>query len=320
MSGTRGAKRGTRTLLGVLIVMAVVAVAGCQTPRGGDRADGPGAPDDPDSHPCERGAPGLETLGGDTFGPAGPTDEDIAWQNDAGTLAEEVTAIAGDRLAAVWLAWEPERSLQVRLTEGPEIPELQDAADASGLVVDIAYVRAFSEAELRAAADGLGDAWAHVPGVGGMGVDTLGGRLVFDVASGDDGGAATCAALAEVLADVGVPYGFAVFEGPTESTVRGPVPFAEVYLITESTLRLNVSSCGGDPEVTVLEETDSEVRLEITSTNAAPGWMSAACLDGLEVGLAAPLGDRTLIDISTGRPVDVAIWGDGGALPKQDGE
>lgn len=296
-----GAGRGARTLAGVIVVAAVLALAGCQTGRTDEPTD-PGALTA--DHPCAGGAPELEALVIETLD-GEPPAERMDWEMAAGELAQEVAAVAGDRLAAVWIAWLPDRTVEVRLTEGPAIPEVEALADASDLEVNLAYDRAYSEAELMAASDELAADWAAVPGLSGMSVDTLSSRLLFYVASGDDGGAATCTAIAEVLADARVPYAFEVFEGPTESTVREPVGFGEVYLVDDRTLQMNVWSCNGEPEVTALEETDGEVRLEVTSTVAAPGWASQDCLDGIEVTLAAPLGDRTLIDITTGDAVDV---------------
>lgn len=299
----RGQRRARAAVVAAAGALAVAVLGGCQTGRPED----PGAEPPPDTtvDPCAGGAAPIESLElADVEGE--PSAEDMDWQADAGDLAERVTSIAGDRLAAIWLAWTPERSVQIRLTEGAELPELQAAADASGLVVGIRYDRAYSEAQLAAAAAELGGAWSEVPGVAGMGIDTLGGRLTFDVASGGDGGATTCAALVEMLADAGVPYGFDVFEGPTEGTVRGPVPIGEPMLEGDRLLRVTVPTCNGDPEITVLAESATEVRLEITSTGAAPGWGSDACLDIVDVTLGAPLGERAVIDLSTGDVLDVA--------------
>lgn len=298
----RARSGGVRTAVAVVVV--VVSLAGCQTGRGDPTGSGAG-PDLPGADACAGGAPDIETLTPYEF-EGEPPPEEMDWEQVAGTFAGEVTAIAGDRLAAVWIARDPDRSVQVRLTEGPEIPGLQAAADASGLVVGIAYDRAFSEADLTAASAELSGEWAQVPGISGMSVDTLSSRLLFYVAAGDDGGAATCAAIAAILADVGVPYAFEVFDGPTESTVRGPVGFGEAALVGDRRLRMNVWSCNGDPEVTALEQTDTEVRLEVTSTVAAPGWPDDGCLDGIEVTLDAPLGARALIDLTTGDTVPVA--------------
>lgn len=305
MSRGRGSGRGTRALSGAVVVAAVVALTGCQTGRGGDPGAGPGAPGDPGSHPCAQGAPEIESLTIESF-EGEPPPERMDWEIAASELAQEVTAVAGDRLAAVWIAWAPDRTVEVRLTQGPALPELDALAAASELDLNVAYDRAFSEAELLAVANGRSADWAGLPGLSGMSVDTLSSRLLFYVASGDDGGASTCTAIAEILAEAGVPYAFEVFEGPTEGTVRQPVTFTEVYLVDDRTLQMNVASCNGDPELTALEETEGEVRLEVTSTVAAPGWASQDCLDGIEVTLDAPLGDRTLVDITTGNVVDVA--------------
>ena len=316
MGGRRGRLAPRARGGAVLVLTAVLALAGCQSlgdggdvGDGGDGGTGRGAapatgPADP-ADPCAAGSPPIETLVLSDVGDGEPSEEDMAWQLQTEEVVQALIAAAGDRMAALWLSWEPERSIQVRLTEGPEIPEVTAAVEASDLVVEVAYDRAVSEAELLAALRALSGVWADVPGVAGIGVDTLGGRLAVDVAAGDDGGAATCAALAELLADAGVPYGFEVFDGPVEGTVRKAVPFGEAYLDGDRTIRMTVSSCNGNPEVTALEQTGTEVRLEVTSTVSAQGWLGPACLDVFEVTLDAPLAGRTLIDLTTGDVVDV---------------
>jgi hypothetical protein len=78
--------------------------------------------------------------------------------------------------------------------------------------------------------------------------------------------------------------------------VRGPVAIDSA--VTDGTaLRLSVASCHGDPEVAVLEETDSQVRVQVVSTVTDPG---DACLDGVTVDLSAPFGDRALLDLRDG--------------------
>jgi len=84
------------------------------------------------------------------------------------------------------------------------------------------------------------------------------------------------------------------------ATDRRPVAITEARLADDGTLELGVASCNGEPEVTELVEDDDQVRVEVTSTVSNPG---DACLDLVEVELAAPLGDRELIDLSSGRPV-----------------
>jgi hypothetical protein len=72
---------------------------------------------------------------------------------------------------------------------------------------------------------------------------------------------------------------------------RGPVAVVEDARLTRpATLDLLVESCNGAREVT------------------DPG---DACLDVLEVVLDAPLGERELVDVTSGRTVPV-VPGDGG--------
>ena len=84
------------------------------------------------------------------------------------------------------------------------------------------------------------------------------------------------------------------------ATERRPVAITEARLPDDRTLELGVASCNGEPEVTELVEEDDEVRVEVTSTVSNPG---DACLDLVEVELQAPLGDRRLIDLSSGKQV-----------------
>jgi len=301
MARRRGALRRTRLrgaslVLGLAGPFAVLGLAGC--------ADVGSTPGDVGADPCSEGAPGSETPSDPGFTGEPPADA-MEWQESAEDLAGRLTALAGDRLGGVWLDWAPERTLVITLTRGPEVPEVRAEAAASGLAVDVRYTATVSQGDLLAAADRVSGELGQVPGVAGMGVDEMNSRLVFDVASGDDGGAATCARLIEVLADAGVPYGFDVFEGPVESTVRTTVSFSEAYASAGATVDLIVGSCNGDPEVTALEQTADEVRVEVTSTVPAPGWAGDGCLDSLTVALDAPLGDRVLVDMTSGDVVEV---------------
>jgi hypothetical protein len=63
-----------------------------------------------------------------------------------------------------------------------------------------------------------------------------------------------------------------------------------------------VPTCNGEPEVTMLEETEDEVRVEVVSQRQRGG---DDCLDGVQVELDRPLGDRALIDVTSGRTVRV---------------
>ena len=67
---------------------------------------------------------------------------------------------------------------------------------------------------------------------------------------------------------------------------------------------LEVGSCGGEPAVAELEESASEVRVTVEATTRPLG-PAAECLDGVEVRLSAPLGDRVLVDGASGQPVEV---------------
>lgn len=58
---------------------------------------------------------------------------------------------------------------------------------------------------------------------------------------------------------------------------------------------LMVDTCQGDP-VAVVEENDQTATITVTSTKYNTG---TACLDGLQVELNRPLGDRQVIDGAT---------------------
>jgi hypothetical protein len=69
-----------------------------------------------------------------------------------------------------------------------------------------------------------------------------------------------------------------------------------------SILSIEVPTCNGAPEVTMLEESEDEVRVEVVSQRQRGG---DDCLDGVQVELDRPLGDRALIDVTSGRTVRV---------------
>ena len=164
--------------------------------------------------------------------------------------------------------------------------------------------------DLRRALASMGeirDRVAEVPGVAGWWGDETTGRMVFEVASGDDGGAAACSALASLLDDAGVPYAFQVFKGPVESTQRTTVGFDEAWTDDGVGLQVNAWSCNGEPAITVLEESTDEVRVQITATIPAPGWGGDDCLDTVSVPLEQPIDARTLIDLTSGKTVPVEL-------------
>ena len=68
-------------------------------------------------------------------------------------------------------------------------------------------------------------------------------------------------------------------------------------------LGIEVPTCGGEPEVTVLEEADEEVRVEVFSERQR-GTVDA-CLDEVQVELARPLDGRDRVDLTSGRTLRV---------------
>lgn len=290
--------RRRRTVAAVAVVVGL-GLGGCAT---GTPDAGPGAADPDD--PCAGGAPVRNELDGPET--VTETPELIAAQDELMTLAPQAEALAGDRLGALWMAWTPEQHLVVEVTEGPALADLDALAEESGLV-EVRYTATITRAALMAGVDEANAlvAASDLPWMGSSG-DELNGRWVLSVPAGDDGGAATCTAFRELLADLEIPWAFDVVDAPEDSTVRGPVAITEASAAAGgTTVQLYVGSCNGEPEVTVLEQTDTEVRVEITSTTPAPGWPGADCLDGLELTLDAPLGDRALVDLSTGDAVTV---------------
>lgn len=82
---------------------------------------------------------------------------------------------------------------------------------------------------------------------------------------------------------------------------RGPVSLAGQTMGAPepSLLVFTVPSCNGDPELTDLDESTDEVRVEITTTQVVRG-AAAMCLDSLDIELTEPLGDRTVVDVTSG--------------------
>jgi hypothetical protein len=72
-------------------------------------------------------------------------------------------------------------------------------------------------------------------------------------------------------------------------------------------LNVNLDICKGEiNEVTEVTETADSVTVRVRARRRS-GGDQLACSDGLQVPLEAPLGDRTLIDASTRKQVDVQI-------------
>jgi hypothetical protein len=85
---------------------------------------------------------------------------------------------------------------------------------------------------------------------------------------------------------------------------RGPVSLAdwEAAVVAEDTLELTIPSCFGEPELTTLEQDDQAVTVEVVTTVADEG---PACADVLRVELGEPLGDRQVVDATSGEPMTI---------------
>jgi hypothetical protein len=89
--------------------------------------------------------------------------------------------------------------------------------------------------------------------------------------------------------------------GRTEG--RGPVSLAGrgVDVIEGDTLLLTVPSCYGNPELTSLTQDDQAVTVEIVTTVGD----QPDCADGLRVELDEPLGNRRVIDATSGEALRI---------------
>lgn len=81
---------------------------------------------------------------------------------------------------------------------------------------------------------------------------------------------------------------------------RGPAEVVE-YRVDGGSVVLTIDTCNGEPEITSLGQGVERVEVAVTCTSHDPG---DGCLDLLSVDLESPLGDRDLVDLSTGRVVD----------------
>ncbi len=86
---------------------------------------------------------------------------------------------------------------------------------------------------------------------------------------------------------------------------RSEVSVAEAELRSSQRLVLIVNSCNGDPEVSLLWETDVDVQVKVVASSTP---LRGGCdgLDAVEVLLQEPLGDRVVIDKHTGQSVRVS--------------
>lgn len=85
---------------------------------------------------------------------------------------------------------------------------------------------------------------------------------------------------------------------------RVAVPIQEAWLAEPNTIQLTVDTCGGDPEVSQIRESDEIVEVRVVSLRTW-GGSGNDCLDMVEVRFGAPLGERILIDVTSGREIEV---------------
>lgn len=94
------------------------------------------------------------------------------------------------------------------------------------------------------------------------------------------------------------PWYFVFEEDPTE-TGAGVADDGKV-------LQVMVESCQGEPEISAVDETDTEVQVAVVSTTYT-SFGTEVCRDYVIVELAQPLGDRTVIDALTGQVLDLKL-------------
>ncbi|GAB2466869.1 hypothetical protein [Xylanimonas ulmi] len=86
---------------------------------------------------------------------------------------------------------------------------------------------------------------------------------------------------------------------------RDRAPITQAVLLEQDLLALVVDTCGAEPEVDLLDEQEEAVQVAVISTRTIGGPGSGDCLDVVEVRLQAPLGDRPLIDVTSGDQITV---------------
>ncbi len=86
---------------------------------------------------------------------------------------------------------------------------------------------------------------------------------------------------------------------------RGEVTVMEAGLLSPDRLALTVGSCNGDPEVSLLRETDVDVQVKVVAFST-PLLGGNQCADGVVVYLREPLGGRVVVDKHTGQSVTVS--------------
>jgi hypothetical protein len=112
--------------------------------------------------------------------------------------------------------------------------------------------------------------------------------------------------LGSVISNRTVPVGLAVLLVASLVLLgcggRRDARIVDAVLEGDRTLVLSIDACNADDNRTETTEEDDAVTIAVT-TDDPPGGDD--CADGVTVELAGPLGNRALIDESTGEPVEV---------------
>ena len=112
-----------------------------------------------------------------------------------------------------------------------------------------------------------------------------------------------------VLAVVLVLAGVAVALLTRGISTRGGVEVMGGQEIDDTHLLLMVASCGGDPDLVSLAEEEDAVTVVVESTTGQP---AGDCQDVVEVELMSPLGDRTVVDGTSGQTEPIQDGSGGG--------
>ena len=86
--------------------------------------------------------------------------------------------------------------------------------------------------------------------------------------------------------------------------LRSPPGLKLSRALARDRLALIVDSCNGDPEVSLLRETDVDVQVKVVASST-PLRGGKDCRDVVEVQLQEPLGGRVVVDKHTGQSVTV---------------
>jgi hypothetical protein len=87
---------------------------------------------------------------------------------------------------------------------------------------------------------------------------------------------------------------------------RSEVRVVAAELRSPDRLALSVDSCNGNPEVSLLRETDVAVWIKVIASST-PLKGGNDCGDILEVQLEDSFGDRVLIDMHKGQVINVSV-------------